>query len=156
MKTCYVTGKMRGVKCLNFPLFNKATAMLREAGWTVISPVEMDREANEPWTSPTDPDYADETFAISDSDCRRLIRRDVDAILSLRPKNGDVIILLPGWDDASTGAFGEGAVGRWAMVPMELLVFRDHLPHGFGLVTLLEDQWGAKARMRATDEHGDD
>lgn len=156
MPTCYVTGKMRGVKCLNFPQFNAATKLLRAEGWTVISPVEMDHAANEPWTDPADPDWADENATISDADCRRLIKRDVDAILSLRPDEGDIIVLLPGWNNASTGAFGEGSVGRWAMVPMFELTFTKCGNVPFLLREVPEDEWGAKANMRPTEKYGDE
>jgi hypothetical protein len=166
-RSCYITGKMRCVKALNFPLFNTAAGILRADDWNVISPAEMDREANEPWTSETDPDFADENFVIEAQDCRRLIRRDVEAILTLRPENGDVVILLPGWDDDSTGAFGESGVARWAQVPLQEFQFvqipriycrmpGDAPLKPYSLTTLTEDEWGAKANMRATDKHGDD
>jgi hypothetical protein len=104
---------------------------------------------------------------IDAQECRRLVRRDVEAILTLRPENGDVVILLPGWDDDSTGAFGESGVARWAQVPLQEFQFvqipriycrmpGDAPLKPYSLTTLTEDEWGAKANMRATDKHGDD
>ena len=83
-KVAYLAGKMRGVEHMNFPAFAAATAELRAAGWTVISPAEMDVENG--FDGSRDP---------SEAELLEMCERDLAA--------GDVvdtIILLPGWQDS--------------------------------------------------------
>lgn len=146
--TTYVCGPMRNIKCLNFPMFNKVTAILRQAGFNVISPAESDRIAKVPWTSPTDPDWADENFPFSTSkqELRDTLRRDVESLLSLRVENGDFISLLPGWRQ-STGAFMEMGNSRFLTLPTFEITFTHK---GEIVITEITDQdWGAKAYMVA-------
>jgi nucleoside 2-deoxyribosyltransferase len=94
----YVAGPMRGYKDYNFPAFEAACVALREAGYEVKSPHEMDLEigfdpAKDEWTSAMAHDA---------------ITRDVEAI-----KWADAIVLLPGWEK-STGANAELGVALWA------------------------------------------
>lgn len=42
---------MTGLPDLNFPAFNAAAQALRQAGFTVINPVEIDPEAGKPWAT---------------------------------------------------------------------------------------------------------
>lgn len=44
MKTLYLAGPMTGYEFHNFPAFDKAAAELREQGFKVISPADIDRE----------------------------------------------------------------------------------------------------------------
>jgi nucleoside 2-deoxyribosyltransferase len=94
----YVAGPRRGYKDYNFPAFEAACVALREAGYEVKSPHEMDLEigfdpAKDEWTSAMAHDA---------------ITRDVEAI-----KWADAIVLLSGWEK-STGANAEVHVALWA------------------------------------------
>lgn len=42
LMTCYISGKMRGLKDFGFPAFRKAAAALRTKNWPVVSPAELD------------------------------------------------------------------------------------------------------------------
>lgn len=47
----YVSGPMSGIPNLNFPLFNRVTAALRERGYTVLNPVETEGNTPCSWLS---------------------------------------------------------------------------------------------------------
>lgn len=112
IKVCYLAGKMRGIPLDNFPEFHRAAATLRKDGWTVISPAEMDEAAADQKPEPNSSAYA--------GWLRRVVRRDMEAILSLRAENGDAIITLPGWT-TSDGAMAELRTGKW--LGLDLLRF---------------------------------
>lgn len=97
-RSCYIAGPMRGIPEFNFPAFHAAAAHLRAEGWTVISPAEMDEEAG------------DHVFTFQQN--REFVRRDVEALLILRPENRDAIFFLPGYE-RSKGATAELHLGRW-------------------------------------------
>jgi hypothetical protein len=88
---------MRGYTLFNFPAFDVAAERLREKGWDVISPAEMDRAAG-----------FDETkghlicFKMDEA-----IKRDLDAL-----SRATAIALLKGWQN-STGAVVEKAIADW-------------------------------------------
>jgi hypothetical protein len=86
VEVLYVAGPMRGYKNLNFDAFNKKTAELREKGFIVINPVEInpDQDAN----------YLD------------CMRADIRAITECSG-----IYLLKGWEN-SEGANAEYQVAR--------------------------------------------
>lgn len=44
---CYIAGPMTGIENFNFPAFEQATSILREAGWFVYAPHENDLERGE-------------------------------------------------------------------------------------------------------------
>jgi hypothetical protein len=97
----YISGPMRGIKDHNFPAFDRARDLAMSMGFDPISPADMDRadDGKLPETAEA------ETI-------RKYARRDVDALLSLRPEHGDAIALLPFWFD-SVGAMAEVALARW-------------------------------------------
>ncbi len=94
MPVTYCAGPMRGIPRFNFPAFDTASARLRAAGHTVISPADMDRDAGIDPTSDVVPNLRD------------CMRRDVLAILDYC----DTIALLPGWEK-SKGCAVEVALG---------------------------------------------
>ena len=89
-KTAYLSGPMRGFPQWNFPAFDRNAAFLREQGWTIISPAEVDRELGF--------DETDETAVFTEADFEVAIRRDYVALTQ-----ADAIIFMPGWEK-STGA----------------------------------------------------
>lgn len=71
MKKIYISGPMTGLPNLNFPAFHAEAARLREFGYYVINPAEINREGAE-WQT--------------------CLRADLRAMLDC-----DTLALLPGW-----------------------------------------------------------
>lgn len=96
-KTYYICGPMRGYAEHNFPAFDAAAELLRQAGYNVISPAELDRAIGfNPKTDNPTPEFIEGA-----------IRRDLEAIMSV-----DGVYMLKGWQ-ASIGAQAEMAVAKW-------------------------------------------
>ena len=96
----YLAGPMTGIPEFNFPAFKAATEDLRQRGYDVLSPAEMDEaEGFEP--SPTGDDQAPEQYAA-------FLARDIQKIAEA---NIDAIVVLPGWE-TSGGANTEVAFVR--------------------------------------------
>lgn len=93
----YVAGPMRGYEQYNFPAFHEATAQLREAGYEVVSPAEMDLELG------FDPNS---TAEFTEADYAAAMRRDIETLLTV-----DGVALLHGWRK-SKGANVEHDVAR--------------------------------------------
>jgi len=116
MSSCYISGPMRGIKEYNYPAFMSAAKELRELGWKVFNPAEMDIENDEM-------DYASRTLEeqkIHDkhSNTRRFARRDLRILLDeLAAEDGDAVIVLLGWMN-SIGARAEVAVAEWVGLPI--------------------------------------
>jgi len=103
--TIYVAGPMRGFENYNYPAFDRCARVLRNQGWEVINPAELDREAGKP-TNPSyefDPDnnYEDHEYM------RNALLRDVVAIC----EKCTAIYMMSGWEK-SKGANAELALAR--------------------------------------------
>lgn len=115
----YLAGKMSGIPEGNFPLFLRTAAKLRDYGFDVICPAEMDIEAGFDARGMTQ----EEVIAyLTPQRMREIIRRDLDAILTLRPENHDFITLLPGWE-SSRGAGAEAYLAQWMGLELYKLDF---------------------------------
>lgn len=111
----YLAGPMRGYPQYNYPAFWDAAQKLRDAGWFIFSPAEMDVEED----GENYQDYDEEMQQLHDTaaNARRFARRDLDVILNkLHAEHGDAIIVLPGWEK-STGALAETAMAKWVFLP---------------------------------------
>lgn len=102
----YLAGPMSGIPKFNFPAFFAAATHLREFGWDIISPAEMDDEADKGIAlKSVDGSIADHT-AMSGKTWGDFLSRDVkivaDQVVGL--------VLLPGWEK-SRGARLEVFVG---------------------------------------------
>ena len=101
----YIAGPMRGLPKFNFPAFDEARDLAISLGFDPISPADLDRKSgfheDSPPTDATTPDIT-----------RQFVKRDCEALLSLRSEEGDAIALLPGWEK-STGAPAEAFVAKW-------------------------------------------
>lgn len=104
----YVAGPMTGYPQHNFPAFHAATLDLRERGYDVTSPAELDLQAG---YDPAHEATAEELAAMLD--------RDIDAVMA-----ADAVVVLPGWD-ASIGVMMEvtlaEALGK-PVIPLEQLL----------------------------------
>lgn len=93
----YISGPMTGFTDLNFPAFNKAAAEMRERGYEVVNPVDINPDPDTPWT-----------------EC---MRNDIKALLACTH-----IALLPGWQ-RSKGARIEAGIAF--DLGMELIYVQD-------------------------------
>lgn len=100
-KKVYIAGPMRGRPGLNWAAFDEAERRWREAGWEVINPAQIDRQAG---ISP------DQPFSQADVDDR--FRTDL-----LQIAISDAIAVLPGWQ-GSTLAPVEVAAARGCGMPV--------------------------------------
>jgi len=93
----YLAGPMTGYPEWNFPAFHAAAKLLRDFGYEVVSPAEIDLETGfDPSAPVSDFTPADRVAAL---------RRDVQAILGV-----DGVALLEGWE-SSEGAKVEAHLG---------------------------------------------
>lgn len=83
----YVSGPMSNLPDNNFPAFHAAAQELREAGYTVINPAEIEGAEGDQWAD--------------------FLRRDLRAMLA----QADGIVLLTGWSE-SRGSRLEITVAR--------------------------------------------
>lgn len=99
----YLAGPMSGIPQFNFPLFYKAAAELREAGWDIVSPAELD-DAEDRGAAMRSVDGSPISAKRSWGD---FLARDVKLIA-----DGDIgdIVFLPNWIQ-SRGARLEATVG---------------------------------------------
>jgi hypothetical protein len=105
---------MRGIPGFNYPAFMEAAEMLRDAGWIVFNPAEMDMVKDGIDYSQLS-EEAQHAVSVSAELCRKFATRDLKVILSFRGEDGDAIVNLTGWE-GSTGARAENAVADWCMV----------------------------------------
>lgn len=102
---CYVSGPMTGLPYFNFPAFEAATNVLREAGWFVYSPHENDLEKG------LKPDPLGKTIS-NGMTYKELMKTDLWQVCDC-----DAVIVLPGWEH-SKGAKLEALVAHEVGVPV--------------------------------------
>lgn len=78
----YLSGPMSGLKNFNHETFNLNAAFLRESGWSVFSPAEMDLELGIDLTGP-----------VTEDQYQALMRNDYRALTEC-----SAIAFLPGWE----------------------------------------------------------
>jgi len=103
--TIYVAGPMRGYEDYNYPAFDRCSRVLREQGWNVINPAELDKDAGKPMSDPMsfapDTNYEDHEFM------RKALRRDMVAICD----QCTAIYMMSNWE-RSKGAKAEHALAK--------------------------------------------
>ncbi len=112
--TIYIAGPMRGRPRFNFPAFDRAAHLLRENGWLVISPAEMDRDFGFDETAPID-----ETSVAWQAFMRDARKRDIAAIT----ERATAMYMLAGWRE-SAGARAEFALAEW----LDLTIYEEGWP----------------------------
>lgn len=109
-KRIYVAGGMRGYQFYHHDAFDSAAKRLREFGYEVINPAEIDRRGGlDPYRLPCDHDW---NTIPAGFDLNETIRRDIDAVLDV-----DGVAVLDGWNK-SKGASAEAAVAAWRGIPV--------------------------------------
>lgn len=115
----YVAGPMTGIPQFNFPAFDRAAEKLRDAGYDVISPAELDepevrKAALDSPDGALEGEFSPETYA-------SFLARDVEIVAGV-----DGVALLPGWEN-SRGAQLEVRVAELFDIPRYLLdLEREH------------------------------
>lgn len=99
MTTLYLSGKMTGLPSYGYPIFAEHAARLRQAGYTVVSPHEMDRVLF--------PEFNPDTDEFTDEMRTQALAADFQAITKC-----DGLALIHGWQK-SDGATKERAVALW-------------------------------------------
>lgn len=107
----YVAGPMSNIDDFNQPAFREAAGVLRERGWSVLSPVELDDEAG------LDVTAYEGGQGLSASDYAGFLSRD---IVKIAETGVTAIVVLPGWEN-SGGAKTEVAFGR--AVGLDILAY---------------------------------
>lgn len=90
----YVAGPMTGYPDLNFPAFHTAAATLRQRGFVVLNPAEINADhdaAFEAFLATVTGDEAREKARVAH--WRACMKRDIAALVTC-----DGIALLPGWE----------------------------------------------------------
>ncbi|MGZ0151849.1 DUF4406 domain-containing protein [Kribbella sp. WER1] len=78
----YLSGPMTGLPEFNFPVFDAAAYALRQIGFLVVSPHELDAGMD-----------------LDNFDLQAALERDVQAVADT-----DAVVLLPGWEDSPGAA----------------------------------------------------
>ena len=88
----YLAGPMRGLPEFNYPAFDRAAKQLRDKGYMVLNPAEVNHHSNG-------------------------IRSCMAVDLTLIALNAEGIVVLPGWEK-STGAKTEVALAECIGIPV--------------------------------------
>lgn len=132
----YLGGPMTGIPAFNFPRFHEVAARLREQGYNIISPAEIDDPETEA-AAMASPDGAPGSGAANGEAYEDFLGRDL-IIVSLPTCVG--MICLEGWHN-SRGARGESWV--IAYLKKQLLEYSEQgypVPHGFSLLEVDRDE----------------
>lgn len=106
MRRIYIAGPMTGRPRFNFPAFDYATCLWRDAGWKVVSPADLTREIwRERFGTEFDPGNAEHVATTTP------MYREFMAVDFAQLCGCDAIAMLPG-SDRSRGATLELSVAR--------------------------------------------
>lgn len=100
----YIAGPMTGIDEFNAPAFRKAAKTLKLNGYTVVSPVELDEDA----------EFDHTANEITEDVYFSFLKRDIQAIIDGGVK---AIVVLPGWE-TSRGAAAEVELARNLGIPI--------------------------------------
>jgi nucleoside 2-deoxyribosyltransferase len=129
----YLAGPMRGFPQFNFPEFDRWAGILRDLGFAVISPAEMDREAGIDEKTLSDADITQQMK-------REFMSRDCEAVCQ-----ADAVAVMPGWDK-SHGAMIEVSLASVISIPViDVVTMREYGP-GAGYIQM---------RIQELQESGD-
>lgn len=105
MVKVYIAGPMRNIPFFNFPAFESAAETLRDLGFHVFSPAELDKIY-----SPQD--VGNPSGHLEATPIHDYIRRDAHVIINELKPPLDCLVMLPGWEK-STGAKAEHGLALW-------------------------------------------
>lgn len=104
----YISGPMTGIEKHNFPAFDAAEQALQAAGWNVISPANIAREAG-----------VNEDTVCEGKWLRDIQEQDITALLGCK-----AVYFLRGWQD-SKGSNAEFQLAQWLKLEIK---FEDEIP----------------------------
>ena len=107
MTKVYLAGPMSGIPQFNFPAFFDAALMLRDCGFEVVSPAEIDNEEDKGAALASSDGDPTNRVAMNNKTWGDFLARDVKLIAD---SGLDGIVFLPGWT-LSRGAKLEAFVG---------------------------------------------
>lgn len=110
----YLAGPMTGIPQFNYPMFDAAASILRSAGWTIVSPAELDDPAVQA-AARASKDGAQVDGGIDGQTWGDFLARDVKLVAD----ECDGVIVLPGWQ-RSRGARLEVTVAMLTGKPVLL------------------------------------
>jgi len=116
----YLAGPMTGYPKFNFPLFDSVTKLLRDKGYGIVSPAEMDAGPVRDAALVSDDGALNVSGQVAGHTWGDLLARDVKVIADVC--NG--IVFLPGWEK-SKGARLEAFVAISCKYPLFLYVEDD-------------------------------
>lgn len=123
ISTVYIAGPMRGRPFFGFPEFDAARDKLLDAGYKVLSPVDLDRANGfDAMLLPATTDWNKLPEGVDFEEC---VTRDIQAV-----RDADAVVTLPGWED-SPGARAEVALAQWLRKPtygLAVLLWNDNHP----------------------------
>jgi len=93
MKRYYLAGKMSGLPHFNFPAFHAASAVLRAAGYDIVSPAELDSDAVKAVAETSTDGALDESGKVAGETWGEILARDVRVIAD----TVDGIVFLDHW-----------------------------------------------------------
>lgn len=134
MKSIYIAGPMTGLPEFNFPAFREAAQKYRDLGFAVISPAELDEQADFDPAGMT----GNEDLTLHGFSLRNILARDLELVSTV-----DGLILLKGWEK-SKGARAELALAA----ALDLWVIEDEFGGEPTSATALVPRFGkAKAEV---------
>jgi hypothetical protein len=107
-ETVYIAGPMSGLPEYNYPAFRKAAENLRQCGFKVVSPVELDIDDGYDFSEAGTDDWH------KPSEYATFLSRDIKVIVE---KGVEAIVVLPGFE-RSGGARTEVAFGQALGLPI--------------------------------------
>lgn len=105
-KSFYLAGPMTGIPQFNFPAFEEAANSLRNRGFKIVSPAELDSPAVREFCMAS-PDGKYSNNNIAGETWGQMLTRDVRIVAD----EVDGVVLLPGWEN-SRGARLEAFVAK--------------------------------------------
>lgn len=129
IRRVYVAGPMTGIPQFNFPAFDAAAKELRDHGWEVTSPAELDDPATRA-TALASPDGAPGSGTANDETWGDFLARDVK-LLSDGDERGqiDAIVVLPGWEKSRGARLETFVANRMNGKPILFYETLEEVPH---------------------------
>lgn len=140
----YLAGPMSGIEKFNYPAFDSAASVLRDLGYEVTNPVELDHETGVSGV------ISHSYGIIDDTGWAQCLSRDLSAMLA---SDVDGVVVLPGWE-RSKGASLEVHVAR--ALGKQILSYPDMRPVPEDLPATVTETILEEAQRLVGGDRGDD
>lgn len=105
--TIYIAGPMRGYDNWNFDSFDRQAKSLRQNGWEVINPAELERNLQKKYGENDPHDFNPNTNQSDQEFLRKALQQDMTQICD----NCTALYMLSGWEK-SKGAIAERSLAQ--------------------------------------------